>query len=244
MQAQIYYITLEQLKKYPNIKAVLSEDMGSNYYWSDDWSEEFYIFLAKMGFISITHETQNELLLLPELQYEYGVLDFKNLHISKHVQKLIKQKKYELRFNTKLYEVIANISMQHSSNWFKGKYVELIKKLYAKQHDNFQIISVELFSKAENKLIAGEVGYIIGKVYSSLTGFSLRDREYNNCGTLQLVLLAQYLQMHGFSFWNLGHPHLEYKSKLGSITYSRKDFLKRWDDATHQKMIEIKSSSN
>jgi hypothetical protein len=34
-------------------------DMENSYYWSDDWSEEFYVKLAKAGFISTTHDTKD-----------------------------------------------------------------------------------------------------------------------------------------------------------------------------------------
>ena len=40
-----------------------------------------------------------------------------------------------------------------------------------------------------------------------------------------------YLENNNFEFWNLGHSHMEYKQRLGCKTYSRSDFLKRWDKA-------------
>jgi len=64
-------------------------------------------------------------------------------------------------------------------------------------------------------------------------GFSSRVKKHNNYGTLQLVLLAQYLQKKGFSFWNLGHPHMPYKKKLGAKVYTRSSFLKRWQDTVY-----------
>lgn len=48
---------------------------------------EFYIELARAGFISTTYDTEDGLILLPELQYNYAILDFKNLHISKKSKK-------------------------------------------------------------------------------------------------------------------------------------------------------------
>ena len=77
-----------------------------------------------------------------------------------------------------------------------------------------------------------EVGYIIAKTYTSLSGFSSKDKKYNNYGTLQLVELSKYLEKNNFAFWNLGHPHMEYKKNLGAKVYSRKEFLKRWDTVT------------
>ncbi len=206
------------------------KNMKNNYYWSDNWSEEFYIALAKAGFISTTYDTINGLVLLPELQYSYAILDFKNLHISKKVKKLLAKDDYRFCFNTKFDELLDKFSKQHKDNWLKDEYVELVKKLYSNynEENNFKIISVELIDNYTNELIAGEIGYIIGKRYTSLSGFSSREKKYNNYGTLQLVLLAQYLQKNNFSFWNLGHPHMEYKKQLGCEVYSRSEFLQRW----------------
>ena len=207
--------------------------MKNNYYWSDDWSEEFYILLAKSGFISTTYDTINGLVLLPELQYNYAILDFNNLHISNKVKKLLNKTNYEFHINTRYDEVIKKISKHHKDNWLKEDYISLLKKLYNNYDDknNFKIISVELVDIKTNELIAGEVGYIIGHTYTSLSGFSSKEKKYNNYGTLQLVLLAKYLEKNNFYFWNLGHPHMEYKKRLGSKVYSREDFLKRWNNS-------------
>jgi len=204
--------------------------MKNNYYWSDDWSEEFYIELAKAGFISTTYDTINGLVLLPELQYSYALLDFKNLHISSKVKKLMSKNNYKLSFDTRFNEVLQYFSFQHKDNWLKEEYVELLKKLYKKNNEknNFKILSVELINTETNELIAGEVGYTIGNTYTSLSGFRNKENKYNNYGTLQLVLLAQYLEKNGFLFWNFGHPHMEYKKRLGCEVYSRSEFLERW----------------
>jgi hypothetical protein len=43
-----------------------------------------------------------------------------------------------------------------------------------------------------------------------------------------MVLLALYLENNNYSFWNLGHPYMQYKFDLGAISFSREEFLKRW----------------
>ncbi|SMP88969.1 Leucyl/phenylalanyl-tRNA protein transferase [Epsilonproteobacteria bacterium SCGC AD-308-P11] len=194
---------------------------------------EFYIELARAGFISTTYDTEDGLILLPELQYNYAILDFKNLHISKKVKKLMDESSYNFCINSRFNEVLEKFSSQHKYNWLKEDYVELLKNLHVKSDEksNFKIISVELVCKKSDELIAGEVGYIIGKTYTSLSGFSSREKKYANYGTLQLVLLSKYLENNGFEFWNLGHPHMEYKQRLGCVKHSRIEFLKRWDKA-------------
>ncbi|SMP87837.1 Leucyl/phenylalanyl-tRNA protein transferase [Epsilonproteobacteria bacterium SCGC AD-311-C15] len=194
---------------------------------------EFYIELARAGFISTTYDTEDGLILLPELQYNYAILDFKNLHISKKVKKLMDENSYEFSINSRFNEVLEKFSSQHKYNWLKEDYVELLKNLHVSSDEKrgFKIISIELVCKTSNELIAGEVGYIIEKTYTSLSGFSSREKKYANYGTLQLVLLSKYLENNGFEFWNLGHPHMEYKQRLGCVKHSRIEFLKRWDKA-------------
>ncbi len=202
----------------------------NSYYWSDDWSKQFYMDLAKAGFISTTYDTKEGLVLLPELQHHYAILDFDDLHISKKVKKLMGKNSYEFCINSRFDDVVERFSFEHKYNWLKGEYAELLKKLYMDndKRDDFKIISVELFSKESCELIGGEVGYIISKTYTSLSGFSSKEKKYANYGTLQLVLLAKYLEDRGFEFWNLGHPHMEYKKRLGCKVYARNEFLKRW----------------
>jgi hypothetical protein len=140
---------------------------------------------------------------------------------------------YTFAINSKFDEVLESFSKQHKYNWLKGEYVNVLKSLHSTNsiREDFKVISVELISKESGKLIAGEVGYIIKKTYTSLSGFSSREKEHANCGTLQLVLLAQYLEKHNFEFWNLGHPHMAYKKRLGCKVYNREEFLKRWQSA-------------
>ena len=233
IQSQIYYLTSAKLKDKEYFEKQICTDMSNSYYWSDEWSEEFYVELAQAGFISTTHDTKDGLILLPELQDEYAILDFENLHISKKVKKIIERKNYEFCIDSRFNEVLEKISSHHKYNWLKEEYAQVLKNLHIHNNKerNFRVVSFELICKDTDKLIAGEVGYFIGKTYTSLSGFSSREKQYANYGTLQLVLLAKHLQNSGFEFWNFGHPHMEYKKKLGCITYSRSDFLKRWNSA-------------
>ena len=204
--------------------------MENNYYWSDDWSEEFYVELAYAGFITTTYEVKRELVLLPEIQFDYAVLDFEKLHISKKVQKLLKEDRFIFTLNEKVDEVLQKLDTYHEQSWVVPEYADLLKRLYGYRSSkrNFELVSVELSCKQSGDLISGEIGYVIGNTYTSLTGFSSREKRYNNCGSLQLVLLAQHLKEENFEFWNLGHPHMEYKKRLGAKTYGREEFLKRW----------------
>ena len=224
-QPTIDYISYEDVTSQSTLETVFYPNMFKNYYWSDDFSAKNYVALAKAGFIAVTEEYKGKELLIPEIQYKYALLDFENLHISKKVQKLLNQKTFTLEFSNELDEVFEAINSLHKDSWLTPKYLNMLKETQ-KQKSSFKVQSVEL--REDGTLVAGEVGYIIGKTYTSLSGFSNREKRYRNYGTVQLVLLAKYLEENGFDFWNLGHPYMDYKLALGAKIYEREDFLKRW----------------
>ncbi|WP_198304151.1 hypothetical protein [Arcobacter vandammei] len=225
-QEFLYLIEKENLED-KNTLFEIYKNNKTNYYVSLDFSQEFYILLAKTGFISTSIFIENEFYLLPEIQFEYAILDFSNLHISKKVKKLLNQKNYQFFINKDIEKVLEKLELYHKENWLCGKYKDLILDLYKNPKDDFEIFCVELYDD-NNIIVAGEIGYKIAKTYTSLSGFSSKEKIYNNWGKLQLVLLALYLEENSFSFWNLGHPYMQYKFDLGAKLYSRDEFLKRW----------------
>ncbi len=226
---RIYYIDLEAISNQTLLEEYIYPNMEHNYYWSDSFEDIFYIKLAQAGFISTSmKDMDNNAVLLPEIQFEYALLHFEDLHVSQKVSKLLKQKDYELSINTKLPEVLDNIHKYHELSWLSKEYQEMLLHLSLNTYDNFELISVELVDKSTHELIAGEIGYTVGRTYTSLTGFFKREKKYNNWGKLQLVLLAQFLHHKGYDFWNLGHASLQYKQDMGAKIYKREDFLYLW----------------
>ena len=201
-------------------------------YWSLDWSADFYVALVKAGFISTACEVGEGIrVLIPEIQKAYAVLDWENLHTSRSLRRWLRSEDcvtqaFELSVGHDLPAVIAEIRRCHGSdNWLIAPYCQLLKKLMAEARSDFEIIPVGLVNQA-GQLVAGEIGYRFGDSYTSLTGFA--DRSHKNAGKLQLRKLAEYLRDAGFAFWNLGHPHMQYKLDLGAKITERKEFLQRW----------------
>jgi Leu/Phe-tRNA-protein transferase len=226
--SQIFYLSKKELNSKEILNNFIYPNKDVNYYISDDFSPEFYIDLAKKGFITVSDflDDGNQY-LFPEIQFEYAVLHFDNLHISKKVQKLLKNDdEYYFSINKCFDDVLSFINSYHDNSWLRGKYLDLLNDLKNYDSDEFELLSVELRSKKDDLLIAGEIGYIISKTYTSLSGFT--NKKYNNYGKLQMVLLAKYLEQNSFEFWNMGHPYMQYKLDLGAKILSRKSFLEIW----------------
>jgi hypothetical protein len=211
-------------------------DTETRYYWSDDWSPEFYGALARAGFISISHpDADLGLCLLPEMQQAYAVLDWDNLHIPRAVRRLIGRGglvcgDYSLRLTRDPAAVIDGIDRAYPDrNWMTGCYRDLMVRMARAWTGDPRIAAVELREGTSGALIGGEIGYSIGRTWTSLSGFlDRREPAWNHLGTLQLVALAGLLLRRGYAFWNLGHPYMQYKLDLGARILPRADFLMRW----------------
>lgn len=212
------------------------------FYHSDDWSPEFYRRQAKLGFIAITNSNNALPELLPQLQTAYAVLHWKDLVMDKKVRKIINSSRMKAE-NIRLHidedpgVVLAALAdYWEGSTWLIEPYIELLRKLASeeekKKDPSFQVWGVTLTVEDDQAPAAGELGYAIGRTYTSLSGFFRRkDKKYSNFGKLQMVLLARELERRGFAFWNLGHPYMDYKIALGAKIIHRREFLKMWDEA-------------
>jgi Leu/Phe-tRNA-protein transferase len=83
-----------------------------------------------------------------------------------------------------------------------------------------RLYSIEVWNRETGALVAGELGYSVGSIYTSLTGFSAED----SAGSVQLAALGRLLCQRGFTVWDLG-MEMEYKAKLGSHLMSRDEFV-------------------
>jgi hypothetical protein len=231
MAKTIYEIQHENILNKNLLHSYIYPNLEQHYYYSQNFDTKFYIDLALAGFITIWHEENNIQYLLPEIQIEYAILEFQDLHISKKVHKLLSKQNYSFFINEYFDEVIQSLSTHHKQSWIQGKYIDLLKKLRNNTYKKelFALNSFGIIDNTTNKIIAAEIGYstYYNKVYTSLSGFRLRDKKYNNYGTLQLVKLAQYLESKNYSFWNLGHPYMDYKFKLGAKKIKRLELLQK-----------------
>ena len=68
------------------------------------------------------------------------------------------------------------------------------------QGPHIRTVAIELRHKTSGKLVAGELGVIVGAIYMSLSGFYTTS----GTGTIQLVALGAYLRSVGCHLWDFG----------------------------------------
>lgn len=83
------------------------------------------------------------------------------------------------------------------------------------------IHSIELWSIDGSRLIAGEIGYRVGSIYTSMTGF---HRE-SGSGSIQLAALAGLLVKSNISVWDLGMS-MDYKLEFGASVIDRIQWIR------------------
>ncbi len=225
----------------PGEFAALVEDKSRDYYVSLDWSPEFYVLQASRGFIAVatTIAASRLEVLLPQLQFSYCILP---LHVDEpapwqSVTKRSANCSYRIMINHRFVNTLNRIKEYHGArSWLTTQYMHLMTRLHEMGPigpSHFQLCSVEVYDNCD-QLVAGEIGYIVGSVFTSLSGFCVRSRS-ESIGKLQIISLARLLRKCGFAFLNLGQPptgtSMVYKRELGGVDISRKEFLELWDES-------------
>ena len=192
--------------------------------------------LMAEGFLPIA--TQG--VLLPKLHQERCVVSLPHhLHTKKSVRK--KSKKFNLSINLCSNQVVQGCHDQHTNCWLILPLVAAFNAILAaggadatvndkhKATATVRVYSIELWNMETNTLVAGELGYTVGSIYTSLTGF-LRE---NNAGSVQLAALGALLSICGFTTWDLGTA-MDYKIELGAHLLPRADFV---DEVHHVRSL-------
>ena len=182
------------------------------------------------GFLPIAAElTKDQYLLLPKLHQHRccAVLHqtsayYHPIHIPKSVRK--KAKHWNLKINTSFDLVVQYCHEQHGIGWLYPPIVEAFRALYEDSDktrpNHIRLHSIECWNDETGELGAGELGVVVGSIYTSLTGFC----RSSGAGTIQLGALAGLLRSANCSCWDLGMG-MAYKYALGAVDIPRREFV-------------------
>jgi Leu/Phe-tRNA-protein transferase len=209
------------------------------------FEERLVAHLMAEGFLPIS----TNYLLLPKLHARRCVIPTGRLHIAKSAKK--RSKKYSFSINQAFSAVVEGCHAQHGISWLYPKIVAAFYQLFrkgttgtlARVHDDssgedawgisvVRLYSMEVWNASSGQLVAGELGYTVGSIYTSLTGFSAED----GAGSVQLAALGALLQHLGVTMWDLG-MFMDYKERLGAIEMPRPEFV------AHVHRVRISHSS-
>ena len=222
--AQIPLLTLKMAENgsLPAVTAHIAKHWPSDFCWSACFEPNFLAALMYEGYLPTAHgpvEGPTEYILLPKLHQERCIVHFEDLRVSKSAR--ADSRGYQVAVDTAFDDVVDKCLMQHGESWLHPPIVDSFKRLFRSGGTGrVKMHSIEV--KREGQLVAGELGYSVGRTYCSLSGFT----AISGSGSVQCLGLALLLHERGFDFWDLGMG-MEYKAQMGAREISREDFLRK-----------------
>ena len=227
-----FLVILQEDDPHEIVDAMLETGYDKEFCVSLDFAPEFIAKLMEAGFLVMSakfggqehgeDETpdpakESFYLPLPKLHLTRSALFFDNLHVKKSIKRYLNR--YELRPDAD-FDIILNRCLEiHGDDWLTPPLVDAIRDI--KRHNFHDVFPTSFALYRDGKLVAGEFGVRVGKVYTSYSGYY----DESNSGTVQLVLTTRWLQEQGFAFFDLGMP-LVYKNGLGAVDITPDEFVR------------------
>lgn len=184
-----------------------------------DFTPAFIAAVCYQGYLPMGEQIAELPVLLIKSHHQRCVLDFAKLHLSKKLKRHARGLTFAI--NQNFHDCLRAITLHHPTTWLIQPLRDAFIELHQSPQNNIALHSIEIYNG--DQLVAGEVGYTTGAMYTSLAGFHTQ----NGAGSVQLALLGQVLAGSGFAFWDLGMD-LPYKRHLGADVMHRQPFLERW----------------
>jgi leucyl/phenylalanyl-tRNA---protein transferase len=144
----------------------------------------------------------------------------KNLHRSRTLKKLLRQNKFQIRFDDDFSSVLsacADIDRnKQDGTWINGR----IPKVYTKLHERGIVHCVSVYE--QEHLVGGLYGLTFGRVFFGESMFS----RVSNASKVALSALCDYLVEADFEMIDC-QQETDHLQSLGAITVSRSDFMHR-----------------
>ena len=187
-----------------------------------NFDPSFVADVCRHGYIPMGESARGRSILLIKSHQQRCVLDFENLHISRKLKRYARTLTFHI--NQNFSECLQQtVDYHHPDTWLIQPLCKALIALHHQPMLGVKFHSMEIYDG--DRLVAGEIGYTTGAIYTSLAGFHTQ----NGSGSVQLAILGKVLQENGFSFWDLGMD-VPYKKTLGAHLIPRNSFLDRWQD--------------
>jgi len=164
----------------------------------------------------------------PEMR---GILPLDAFHVSKSLQKTVRKKPFDIRFDTDFEGVIALCAQpadDRPSTWIN----ETIRKLYRELHHMGHAHSVEAYDGDE--LVGGLYGVSLGAAFFGESMFSRRTDASKIC----LVHLVERMKAKGFVLLDTQFT-TEHLKTFGAIDVPKDDYLKLLHAAVNSPHLEF-----
>ena len=206
---------------------ILIEEDLNEFCWSLYFDPNFLIRLFYSGFLPICSDLgppgDPVYCLLPKLHLERSVIDMSKFQISE--KKMKKFKGYLLSSDKNFSRVLDSCLNHHRDHcWLYPPLRNSLQFINSHPHKGLsvQVHSIELSDPIDGRIVAGEIGYTVGTIYTSMTGF----HSESGAGSAQLAALGLWLKLKGFDLWDLGMD-LAYKRELGAELLSRVEWISK-----------------
>jgi len=166
-----------------------------------------------------------------------ALLFLDELHVSRSLRKVIKQRRFEVRFDQNFRQVIEECSSDKNRSNQAGTWIsKQIIDAYCELHRQGYAHSIECYEN--NKLVGGLYGVVIGGVF---TGESMFYRT-PNASKVALYFLATYLKNQGVTWIDcqIMNPHL---SSLGAREVSRAKFMELLNAGTSRPKLNFSNQA-
>ncbi|MCL2193461.1 MAG: GNAT family N-acetyltransferase [Treponema sp.] len=202
------------------VDAMLETGYDGDFCVSFDFDPDFIAGLMEAGFLVMSGRFGEDdvfYLPLPKLHLVRSALFFDNLHVKKSIRRYLDR--YELRPNADFDLILDRCIGIHGDDWLTPPLVSAIRDIRRHRLRGVYPMSFALYR--DGKLVAGEFGVKVGRVYTSYSGYY----DESNCGTVQLILATRHMREHGYAFFDLGMP-LDYKNSLGAVDIGPDEFVR------------------
>lgn len=164
----------------------------------------------------------------PEIR---GIIPLDDFHVSRSLEKVIRRKPFDIRFNTAFEAVMAGCAEaapDRPTTWIN----ETIRSLYTTLHRYGHAHSVEAWEG--DNLVGGLYGVSLGSAFFGESMFSRRTNASKIC----LVHLVERLKERGFTLLDTQFT-TEHLKSFGAIDVPKQDYAKLLEAAMSQQDIRF-----